>query len=186
MAHAPSFAGDPVRVTIIDAAAKLLAESPSASMEEIAGAAGVSRATVYRRFPSRGDLVGALIDAAVGEAEDRLTEAALDTAAVEEAIARAVRSLVTVGDRYVVLVREYVTPEAAANERRVAAPLVAVLERGRSDGTIRTDVPVAWLIEALLALVATGVRTRAAFGLGSEDTATLICRLFLEGACTPR
>lgn len=46
---------------ILDAAQRVLAGDPSASMEQIAGAAGLGRATVHRHFPSRQSLVAALV-----------------------------------------------------------------------------------------------------------------------------
>jgi serine phosphatase RsbU (regulator of sigma subunit) len=45
---------------ILKAARRLLEQSPDASVSDIAAAAGVSRTTFYRRFPSRRDLLAAL------------------------------------------------------------------------------------------------------------------------------
>jgi serine phosphatase RsbU (regulator of sigma subunit) len=47
------------RERILKAAGRLLAQSLSASLEDIAAAAGVSRSTIYRHFPSRDGLVAA-------------------------------------------------------------------------------------------------------------------------------
>jgi AcrR family transcriptional regulator len=47
------------RERILKAAGRLLAQSPSASLEDIAAAAGVSRSTIYRHFRSRDSLVAA-------------------------------------------------------------------------------------------------------------------------------
>src|SRR5690242_10758126 len=49
---------------ILGAARTVLGERPDASMEEIAGAAGLTRQTVYAHFPSRDALVAALVEAA--------------------------------------------------------------------------------------------------------------------------
>src|SRR4051812_50104288 len=45
---------------ILDAASQLLGHTPEASLGDIAAAAGVSRSTLYRRFPSRAELLAAL------------------------------------------------------------------------------------------------------------------------------
>jgi len=50
------------RERILDAAERMLERSPSASLSEIASAAGVSRSTLHRRFVSRDALIAALED----------------------------------------------------------------------------------------------------------------------------
>ncbi|MEP9391816.1 TetR/AcrR family transcriptional regulator [Gordonia sp. VNK1] len=57
--------GTPAR--ILDAAASTLRRDPGASIEAIATAAGMSRATVHRHYPNRDVLVSALRERAVGE-----------------------------------------------------------------------------------------------------------------------
>jgi AcrR family transcriptional regulator len=49
------------RAAVLEAGARLLADRPMASMQEIADASGVGRTTVYRHFPAREDLVAALV-----------------------------------------------------------------------------------------------------------------------------
>src|SRR5207247_3149016 len=93
-----------------------------------------------------------------------LEEATLDQVPVEEALARATRALVAVGEHFIVLLRERRPPEPG-----FTAPLAALIERGRDAGQIRSDVPVATLVESLLVLVGACVRTGQAAGMGSED-----------------
>ena len=50
------------RERIVRAAGRVLAQSPSASLEDIAAAAGVSRTTIYRHFPDRDGLIAASED----------------------------------------------------------------------------------------------------------------------------
>jgi serine phosphatase RsbU (regulator of sigma subunit) len=60
------------RERLLKAAGRVLRQSPSASLEDIATAAGVSRSTVYRHFPDRDTLVSAVEEeprSATSEAE---------------------------------------------------------------------------------------------------------------------
>ena len=115
---------------ILEAAARLLAEDGDASMANLAGAAGVGRATLYRYYPNREALIAALTAEALGELAGRLADAGLATVGVEEAIGRIVRAVLTVGDRYAVLVRERVKADPAAAERAFTEPIRSVLQRG--------------------------------------------------------
>ena len=149
-------------------------------MNDVATAAGVARATVYRYFPSRQALLDELAQLAVGDASARLTSARIDDVAVAEGVTRAVRALVDVGDYFIVLARERVRPEPEQFEQMLAAPLRRLLERGQSTGEIRADIPSSWLTESLVALVVSVLPF--APSLGREDTIVAITSLFLDGA----
>ena len=98
-----------VAATILDGAARILVvEGEQASMNDVAAAAGVARATVYRYFPNRQALLEELAQAAVADADARLKSARIDEVATEDGISRAVRALVDVGDSFVLLARERV------------------------------------------------------------------------------
>jgi TetR/AcrR family transcriptional regulator, mexCD-oprJ operon repressor len=165
------------RRRILLAAARVLAAREAASMADIAAAAEITRGTVYRHFPARESLIRALEAAANGEARRRLAEANLDRVPVEEGLARATRALVTVGEDFIVLLRERRPPEPG-----FTAPLEALLERGREGGQIRTDVPLETLVESLLVIIGACVRTGEIAAMGPEDMSSAALRLFLTGA----
>jgi AcrR family transcriptional regulator len=170
-----------VSAAILEAAAQVLAaRGEAASMSDVAAAAGVGRATVYRYFPSREVLLDRLADLALTVAGERLASAGLEKVSVEEGVARAVRVLVGVGDYFTVLARERVRPDSAQLEQRLNAPLRALLERGQQTGVIRRDVPVAWLTESLLGLVVSVLLARPP--LGEEDAVAAVTSLFLDGS----
>jgi len=50
------------RERILDAAERLLQQSPSAAVADIAAAAGISRSTVYRHFADRGQMIAAIAE----------------------------------------------------------------------------------------------------------------------------
>ena len=170
-----------VSAAILEAAAAVLAErGEQASMADVAAAAGMARATVYRYFPNREALFEALGRLAVEEAGERLQAGRLEEVAVTEAFERAVRALVAVGDYFVVVSRESARPDPADFERRVASPLRGLIERAQSQGEVRQDLSASWLMESLLGIVVSGLQTQPS--LGVEDTVAGITSLFLDGA----
>jgi TetR/AcrR family transcriptional repressor of mexCD-oprJ operon len=170
-------------VTIIDTAARLLAARQNASIGEIAAAAGVSRGTIYRHFPTRDALLRTLADSASTEVKQRLQDANVENVPIEEGIARTARALVAVANRYPATLQDQTI--LGTQNPTIQEPLTALLRRGQADGRLRSDVPLDCLLESLLALVAACQRSGSHHGQGSEDTSATIVRLFLHGATKP-
>ncbi|MGH2850871.1 MAG: TetR/AcrR family transcriptional regulator [Solirubrobacteraceae bacterium] len=167
---------------ILDAAAHVLAADGDASMADVASAAGVSRATLYRYFFDRDALVAAVASHALADAGARLADAGLDRVPVDEAVRRMVRALLAVGDRYGVLIRDQVQAEPLEAHRLIGAPMDAVFTRGIDEGVLRQDIPAEVLVvyfgHALLA--ATKINEHGHLGL--EETSALTASMFLDGA----
>jgi TetR/AcrR family transcriptional regulator, mexCD-oprJ operon repressor len=166
---------------ILDGAARIFAiQGEQASMTDVAAAAGVARATVYRYFPNRETLLDELARAAISDVDARLASARIDEVAPEEGIARAVRALVDVGDSFVLLARERRRSDPERFERRLTQPLRLLFERGQAGGDLRDDITGARLTESLIGLIV-GVLTSTP-ALGKEDMTATITGLFLDGA----
>src|ERR1700676_5536078 len=74
---------------ILDAAAHVFSEQgTAATLADVAAAAGVSRATLYRYYPNREALLKALAAHALNELASRLNDAGLERATVEEGVER--------------------------------------------------------------------------------------------------
>ncbi len=165
---------------ILSGAAQIFAaQGEQASMNDVAKAAGVGRATVYRYFPNRGVLLDELTRVGVGDVDARLVSARIGQVAPEEGIARAVRALVEVGDSFVLLTRERRRSDPHGFERQLTQPVRQLFERGQDNGDIRDDIASARLIEGLIGLIV-GVMTSTP-RLGNEDMTATITGLFLDG-----
>lgn len=174
-------AHDRTATAILDAATHLLAErGSSASMSDVARTAGVGRATLYRYFESREALLAALSHRAVADAAAQIGAAGLEQVPFDEAIARIARALVSVGDRYAILVREQVPGDDGAVERHVREPIRATFARGRQQGALRRDVPTESLIELFRGCLEAAIRMAEVRGV--EDSAAAVTALFLDGA----
>ena len=174
---------DRTRAAILDAAAEALAERGGrTSMADVAAAAGVSRATLYRYYPDREALLDALASHALAEAAARLADAGLERATVEEAIERIVRALTAVGESYAVLAHEQVEGDPGEIERLIAAPMRAVFVRGIESGVLRQDLPADVLLELFGGALVAALKLTQHRQLGLEEASAAAASVFLDGA----
>jgi TetR/AcrR family transcriptional regulator, mexCD-oprJ operon repressor len=167
---------------IIDAAIVLLAAEPDASMERVAAAAGVGRATVYRHFASREHLVRAILEQALQDARDAAVGSRPDEGTAVEALGRAVEAMFRVADRYR-LVRS-VSPHDAELRKRaeeVGAPLVTIIQRGQREGVFRKDLSARWGAGAIGALLQALVIQLIDGEVRERDATKLVLTTFVEG-----
>ncbi|MEU9170037.1 helix-turn-helix domain-containing protein [Streptomyces sp. NPDC048420] len=173
------------RARILDAARRELTRDPDSSLEDIAGAAGVARRTVYVHFACRAALVEGLAAEAAEAIRRAVAGAPAPTPDAVADLARFVLMVWPVGDRYRALIRlarGHDLARARVDELLTPARSMAarVLAHGRRQGVFQTTVPpnpLGRAIEAqLLALL-----DCADCGLWSDDgtgtgaaTATLI------------
>jgi TetR/AcrR family transcriptional repressor of mexCD-oprJ operon len=177
--HMTARGHDATAAAITHAAAHLLARHQDATVGAVARATGVARGTIYRYFPTRQALLTAVVDRALLEADRRLTQANLAAVPVAEGLARAVRALVALGDDFLVLVRQRLL---TGGDIAAFSAVVALLDRGRQQGDLRSDLPLSCQVEALFALVHACLRASELAAWGPEDISATALRLFLEGS----
>jgi TetR/AcrR family transcriptional repressor of mexCD-oprJ operon len=163
---------------ILDAAEDLLEQRGQASISAVAAQAGVSRVTVYAHFPTWEALLEAAVERAV-----RRTMTALEAAdpasgppvqALERMIAAAWQHLAHYS-AMAQAVAEQLSPEAVTRTHQAAHQAVgALLERGRADGSFRTDLPVGWLVTACIALIHACAQEVRAGRIDEHDAARIL------------
>jgi AcrR family transcriptional regulator len=161
---------------IIDASVPLLCEHPRASMQQIAAAAGLHRATVHRHFPSRDDLLDELRRRAFASSVEELNAVlAQPSAEPGDTLERATVALITVGDRY--RLYRYTTWRNAENEDRaqeIGVNLIALLTDAQAAGQVRSDLPIKQLTAAIGGLIWAMLPQVADDGLAIKQAARTI------------
>ena len=163
---------------ILDAAVEALADDPDASMAEVARRAGVVRATVYVHFPTREVLISAVTEHAMSEVVAAIVAAEPESGDPADALCRVVTEAWRTLGRYHALVAINTRlPDAELHQRhgKVFAALQALIERGQRTGAFRKDVPAAWHLSMLVALIhAASAELRAARLLPDEVESALV------------
>jgi TetR/AcrR family transcriptional regulator, mexCD-oprJ operon repressor len=176
---------DRTAAAIIDSAATILAErGEGASMEEIASAAGIGRATLYRYFPNREELLEAMAAASIQELAARIKEAHLDAVSFEEAIARLARAIIATGSKYIALNGDSAkyTDAYPDFDVEVTEPIRALFRRAIADGYLREDLPPDLLMDLFSGLIKGALDATASGREGIEETAAAVTTVFLRGA----
>lgn len=142
---------------ILTAALEALAGDPDASMAEIARRAGVVRATIYVHFPTREALLDAVMEHAIAEVAEAIAHVEPARGGAKEALTRVLEASWLQLDRFHALVainRGRVAPaELHRRHLPVLSQLAPLIERGQRAGDFRGDLPIAWHLSMILAIV---------------------------------
>jgi AcrR family transcriptional regulator len=169
---------------LLTAATQVLLRQPTASLAEVATAIGVSRTTLYSRFPTRQALLVGLAQAAMDLVEKAYADAALDDADVAASLRRVVERLVPLGERVEFLLRERSLdgePEVVARYAELDGPLIGFVARAQGAGALRADQPAWWIVASLDSSVYAAWEAISDGRLAPRDAPALVLGTVLDG-----
>ena len=158
-------------------------------MGDVAAAAGMSRATLHRLFPSRDDLVEAIGLLAVDRIDAAFAAARLDKGTAPEALTRLVEAVLPAVHQFAFLMSEAQiasSPTLLERDQILQLEVERMLRRGQEEGSIRYDLPVAWLAYALTGLLLGAEEASRRGAIAPRDTVRLIVETFMRGAGATR
>ena len=169
------------RRSVLDIAAEVLVADPSASLAEVAFAAGIGRTTLHKQYATRDDLMRA-----VGHRALDLWEQAID--GVEEnddgGLRAFVAAMVPIGPQLAFLWRTPLFDHIEDINRRWRSAEqrgLAVLHRARALGIITADVPDWWLLQTFHSLVYVAAESVRHGDLAPRGAPDLVVSTFLKG-----
>jgi TetR/AcrR family transcriptional regulator, mexCD-oprJ operon repressor len=171
--------------SILEAAARVLAEDPAASVQEIADKAEVSRPTVYRHFSNRDELIDAIRQEAMAQARETLEAAAASSEPAAEALERLILDLAGIVARYPLLAA-LVGTQAPPPDKKAPQGLVdafdALIARGRRDGTLRPDLRGEILGPVTMGALVFALKIGSLRGSDPHDVGAEVAAMVLGGA----
>ncbi|MBB5935684.1 TetR/AcrR family transcriptional regulator [Streptomyces zagrosensis] len=171
------------RSQVLRAAATLLTRKATSSMDEIAKAAGISRATLHRHFAGRDALIKALEDLGLARFEAALDAADIDAGGAEEALRRLVAQIRPEAPLLAFLTTENQLFEGEMHQGwdRLDARMTGLFQRGQESGEFRVDLTATWFAEALYGLIGAGAWAVHAGRIAPNDMEQMIAELLLGG-----
>ncbi len=165
---------------ILLAAARLLADDPTVSIQRIADEAQVGRPTVYRRYPTREALIEAIAHQAIGDFASVLDQAEAAGEDAASALGRIIRALARIGADYPTVLQSSHAQDTAA----IVARVNDLITRGQADGVVRADVAEDVLRHSLFGALSAGLRLArdpSTKGLGAEEIGEQVAAIIVDG-----
>ncbi|MFI9386884.1 TetR/AcrR family transcriptional regulator [Kutzneria sp. NPDC052558] len=165
---------------ILDAADRVLARDPAATLQQIADEAGVARTTVHRRFASREALLEALGQDMLEQMEAVIDDSRPETAPPLVALHEMSAGYIRVKSRW----RFHdlgPTPAHGCVLARITAKNKAMFQRLADAGIIAPDTDLDWAIRVYFALLHEAILRRADTGAEPDVLAALVTRTLLGG-----
>jgi TetR/AcrR family transcriptional repressor of mexCD-oprJ operon len=172
------------REQVLKEAAALLTRRATTSMDEIARAAGISRATLHRHFAGRDALIRALEDLGIAQFTQALDAARLDEGDAAAALRRLIDEAEPVAGVLAFLFTEnqlFEGGEINAGWARLDARINGLFRRGQEEGAFRIELSAAWLTEAFYGLIGAGAWAVHEGRVARNDLNHSIAELLLGG-----
>lgn len=169
---------------------RALTENPRATMAELASMVGVSRATLFRYFPSRQSMIGAITQACADSTEAALGRARPREGHFEDALLRMIEEMLPVAEMCTytspcshggMLANEPAERAGEAHSMSLRTSLIALFRQWQHQGVLKPDLPAAWMVESLILLLR-GAATLVRNGhVARHDAARNVFSLFCNG-----
>jgi AcrR family transcriptional regulator len=174
-----------IRVSVLDVVAEVLVADPSASLAEVALAAGIGRTTLHKQYATRNDLIRAVGFRSLDLWEQALS--GISDADLDGGLREVVAAMIPIGPQLAFLWR---TPEfdhdkeIEQREQVVEKHLLAVLKRAQDRGVLAAAAPQWWLRQTFYALIYVAACSVRDGYLAPRDAPDYMIRMFLHGIGT--
>lgn len=175
---------------ILDAGLEALASDPDTSMSEIARRAGVVRATIYVHFPTRTALLDAVMEHATAQVVEAMKGAEPHRGEPAEALERVLRATWRQLAQFHGLLALNTARLSAEELHRRHVPMLdqiePLIERGQNEGVFRSDLPAAWHLAVVRAIVHAASAAIQGGRLAESEAEAAMLTTAINAIATPR
>jgi AcrR family transcriptional regulator len=167
---------------ILEIADQVLDRDSTATLQEIARAAGVTRTTVYRHFANREALIARMVKTRAVLIEDALTRAQIDTAPPLVAIHQLTKETLQINARWrftssIPLEHLFIQQEHV----RIKERLDQLVERAKAEGLFNSETPTFWIRTIFVAIMRQAKVYHSELNLELNELASLVVSTLLSG-----
>ena len=176
------------REKIIKAAITTLAQKPFSTLDDIARAADVGRATLYRHFESRAVLIREMILEAGEKMEVEVSPIFDSRLPAKEKLKELVMKLIPLGASLHFSVYEPLhkkDPDVIHSYKKYLAKLRGLCSELKKEGVALPGIPTAWLAASLDKLIFTAWESIQSGDIAANDAPELLMRSYLNGIGVP-
>ncbi len=171
------------RQALLDSATTLLAQNPGASIIEIAEAAGVGRASLYRHFPTREALLRELSLEALKAMDEAVRHIYWNARSAEDALQMTIEAMIPLGDRFYFLTRvgEIVDDQVSIELKRQNDLMTELIKAAQKEGVLDASVSATWINGVFTSLIYTAWCAMTESNLKAPEATALVSRSLLRG-----
>lgn len=174
------------RERIISQAIPCIAQNTGTGMDAIARAAGVGRATLFRHFSSKAELMTAIKISAGEQLHAAVAPVFASSMPAREKLLRIVTRLIPMGDS--LQVSAYLVQPVSKEEPGVLETYRLCMEKCRqlcldlkAEGAVLPEVPAAWLVASMDSLIFKAWEMVASGDIAPKQAPWLVLNTFLAG-----
>lgn len=175
------------REAILKAAAAILAKNPNVPYVELAKVIDIGRATLYRHFPKRDDLIRELSLYSLRQIDNEMKSIYDKNLKPLEILYAVLEVLIPMGEQFHFLSRELSLmqdEEIARIYKRQLEELKQLIQFVKQTGEIASDIPDGWIVRVIDTLIYTAWEAVETGDLARNDAVQLVYRTLTTGFCS--
>ena len=170
---------------LMEAGLRLLNQNKEASLSDIASAAGVGRATLYRLFSNKDELVKAIALHCLELFDQATTPLESKARSVMHFMELLFETIMPMTDEFQFLMDlDYFAddiPEVEEIANQIDKEMIELFDEGKREGSISKDLPSTWLNSYTEGLFISGWLQQKEHGADAKECARLAFRCFKNG-----